>query len=111
MAEERKRGFFSRIFGGESAPEPAETSPPEAETDDAHAPAANEALARAPASPHGERMADGLLVPDLPVPAAVTDAAPGAVEQLRTDSVVAPPPSGPAANGILQEPATAQSWF
>jgi fused signal recognition particle receptor len=118
MAEERKRGFFNRLFGVDTPPEAAE----ERAQDDAVAVPAPEpepltspdtTLTNADGGETGTVMADGQPVPEFP-PAdddeamreALAAALPQVLEQLRTEAALTPPPPVAAAS-----PAPKQSWF
>src|SRR5688572_15164012 len=103
MAEERKRGFFSRLFGVEDAPSAADA-------------AFDRQIREDPGSRTGTMMSDGLVVPELPpsdnVPPraeelAVTPAE--ELEQLRTEATVTPPSAAPAPAPNFNE--TMQDWW
>jgi fused signal recognition particle receptor len=101
MAEERKRGFFSRLFGTEEAPGvPASDEAPAATEEER-------------GSPTGTTMSDGLVVAEVPPEvreAAVAEQAAGApaedLEQYRTEAAITPPPPAQPA-----ETATKQNWW
>jgi fused signal recognition particle receptor len=119
MAEERRRGFFNRLFGGEPEPEGSPRSPSEPETSSPPPPSpASTEPARmeqnADGSATGTIMADGLPVPEIPPPddevalrEALAAALPQVLEQLRTESVITPPPPSPAP----VEDTPRRSWF
>jgi fused signal recognition particle receptor len=102
VAEERKRGFFSRLFGVDEAPPPGDEEPAAAEREER-------------GSPTRTMMSDGLVVPEVEPAGREAEAAEEAagapaedLEQFRTESPVTPPPPAVAAS----EPATAkQSWW
>ena len=118
MAEDRKRGFFDRLFGVDTAPEPSPATP-----SPAPAPPQPAELGSPESSPPtalysdgsktGTVMADGLAVPEIPpneddesLRDALAAALPDVLEQLRTESALIPPP---AAAPIPPQPR--QSWF
>ena len=103
MAEERKRGFFSRLFGVEDAPTAADA-------------VLDGQIRGDPASRTGTMMSDGLIVPELPP----SDSAPPRpdhldgtpaeeLEQLHTEATVTPPSAAPAAAPNFSE--TMQDWW
>jgi fused signal recognition particle receptor len=103
MAEERKRGFFSRLFGVEDAPAAADA-------------VLDGQIRGDPASRTGTMMSDGLVVPELPPSdgappgaeeLAITSAA--ELEQLRTEATVTPPSATPAPAPNFSE--TMQDWW
>jgi fused signal recognition particle receptor len=99
MAEDRKRGFFSRLFGVEDEPESA---PPAGEL---------ERPPETPQAPPVEPDAPGWTEPTvneaLSERAEVAEAAPEDLAQLRTDSVLTPPP----ADAARHDEAPPQSWW
>lgn len=139
MAEERKRGFFGRLFGGDDQPAgPAQESPdrPPSEAPNASEPAliglessTVPTIAPPPTDPElrplpgtgeqpvpGFRMADGQVVPE--IRPAIEDEAlleelaaalPDVLEQLRTESVVTPPPPTPVPPAAADR--APQSWW
>jgi fused signal recognition particle receptor len=117
MAEDRKRGFFNRLFGVDTPPGAAETPSPDAAgavPAEEHEPPASDAIPpNADGGETGTVMADGQPVPEFP-PAdddeamreALAAALPQVLEQLRTEAALTPPPPVAAAS-----PAPKQSWF
>ena len=124
MAEERKRGFFSRLFGADAAPEreaesPApEQAPHSDERDEASAADIAADVAAAPVYPAGVATEPEIAPPprsdDELTPLHVPETAPPAeldrpaLEQFQTEAVITPPPPIPT---HPPEAAPRQNWW
>jgi len=106
VAQDQKRSFFGRLFGTDRETEGRDEAPPVSPSPAEPAPADH--TAPTPDNPDGSatgtRMSDGQPVPEIPPQAdeqalrdALAAALPEVLEQLRTESVVTPPPAAPVA--------------